>query len=488
MKKIKYIILTLSLCLLTKFNVYAAGTASFSVNKSTVENGGTVTASVTIRNSAAWNIKISSSGSTSGCSQNFADATSDGNNTTKTFSVTCKATSTGIINFQMSGDITSSDGANVKISGNKQVTVVKPREKSTNNKLKSLSVEGYEITPEFNKDVYEYSVTVPSTVETIKIDATKEDSYASIEGIGEKTVEEGINTFEIIVTSETGVSNVYKLTVDVEDTNPIEVEVDGKKYTVVKVSKNLEKPEFYDETIIKIQDYDIPAFKNDTTNYTLVGLKDTEGNISLFIYEDGLYTKYNEFTSNRIIVNFLKLDNSLDLPKKTIKIDNFNVEAYEYNKNTVLVYALNIENGEKNYYTYNIDEKTIQIFDINKYKEELDEETNKKYLILSESIVILFLLLLLILYSSKTHKLKKLIKNKYVIKEEKNNIKEDIKDEEKKEIENKEVKKKNKKTKKEEKEEVTLEEDIIEENIIEEKPKKKRKKETGERKIKDIDL
>ena len=160
-------------------------------------NNGTLT----IKNVASWQVTITSSGSTSGCTQTFSDVTSDGENTTKKLSVTCKSTSTGIINFVMSGDITSSDGTNTKISGSKSVTVVTPREKSTNNDLKSLSVEGYEISPKFDKDVNEYSVTVPSTVEKINIVAKKADSYSSIEGTGEKTVEEGVNTFEIVVTS-----------------------------------------------------------------------------------------------------------------------------------------------------------------------------------------------------------------------------------------------------------------------------------------------
>ena len=314
--KFKSILLFIFMFLFSSFSVDALG-ASISVSKSTIENGNKVTASVTVSGTAAWNITITSSGATSGCTQKFADATSDGANTTKTFSVTCKSTSTGIINFVMSGDITNSSGENQKISGSKSVTVVTPREKSKNNELKSLSVEGYEISPKFDKDVNEYSVTVPSTVEKINIIAKKADSYASLSGTGEVTVEEGVNTFEIVVTSETGVSNTYKLTVNVEDQNPIEVTVDGKKYTVVKVAKNLIKPELFEESTIKIGEYDIPAFVNDMSNYTLVGLKDENGNIELFVYKDGKYSKYNEFVSDKLSIIFLKMDKVPTNYKKT---------------------------------------------------------------------------------------------------------------------------------------------------------------------------
>ena len=182
--KIK-VLLTLGLLIGFPSIVNAAGTASIS-GPSSVEVGSSFTTSVTVKNTAAWNIKINSSGSTSGCSQNFSDVTANGNNTTKTFSVTCKATSIGAIGFTVSGDITSADGANSNVSLSKRVTVTEVKPKSNDNNLKSLSVDNYKLTPEFNKDTLEYNVTVPSTVDKVNILATKNDSTASIEGDGEE--------------------------------------------------------------------------------------------------------------------------------------------------------------------------------------------------------------------------------------------------------------------------------------------------------------
>lgn len=411
LNKIILFFLTFIFCI---SSVNALGSASISVNKSQIENGSKVTASVTVSNTAAWNVTITSSGATSGCTQKFVGDSGTGNNTTKTFSVTCKSTSTGIINFVMSGDITSSDGANTKISGSKSVTVVVPRQKSTNNKLKSLSVEGYDISPKFDKDINEYSVTVPSTVEKVNIVAKKADSYASISGTGEVTVEEGVNTFEIIVTSETGVSNTYKLTVSVEDQNPIEVKIDGEKYTVVKVAKNLVKPDLFEETTIKIGEFDIPAFVNEVSDYILVGLKDESGNIELFVYKDGKYLKYNEFISDKLSIVFLKMDKIPTNYKKTIITINENkVEAYRISGNDMaLVYGLNLATGKKNYYTYDKNEKTLQIFDINSYEKTIEESMNIKYLIYGLSGCTLASLILVILFANKARKIKKLLQIK----------------------------------------------------------------------------
>ncbi|MDO4375826.1 MAG: cadherin-like beta sandwich domain-containing protein [bacterium] len=381
--------------------VYAAPSASISVNKSSVENGGSVSATVTVKSTAAWNIKISSSGATSGCTQKFADATSNGQNTTKYFTVTCKATSIGTINFTMTGDITDASGNNITVSGSRNVSVVKPREKSSNNYLKSLSVEGYEISPAFDKKTSEYTVSVPSTVSKINIIATKEDSYSSISGTGEKEVSEGVNTFDITVTSETGVANIYSLKVNVLDQNPIEVTVDNKKYTVVKESKNLTKPELFEEATVKIGEFDIPAFKNETTGYTLVGLKDESGNISLFIYDDGKYKSYDEYLTKRLTLVFVTPKDRINgFTSKTVTINEKEISAFTDGKITI-VYAINLEDGKEAYYKF--DGEVMQKFDVDDYNKEVKDKDLKEGIIygLAALSLGLFLVIILILVKNK---------------------------------------------------------------------------------------
>lgn len=418
MKKIKYFGILFLLFGLNIMGVSAKASASLSVNKSSVENGSKVTASVTVSGTAAWNIKIASSGATSGCTQKFADATENGKNATKTFTVTCKATSIGTINFTLSGDISSEDGASVNVSGNKSVKVVAPREKSKNNNLKSLEVVGYEISPKFDKSVNEYSVSVPSTVEKITINATKEDSYSTISGTGEKDVSEGLNEFEIVVTSETGVSNSYKVKVNVLDQNPIEVSVSDTKYTVVKEAKNLEKPELFETTTVKIGEYDIPAFVSESAGYTLVGLKDEAGNISLFIYDDGKYTKFNEYLTKRLSLVFLE---SKDTPKGFTKgkelINEEEVAAYKKD-DIILVYAKNLEDGKEGYYRYDKNNGTVISFDVDKYEEEVEDAKVSKYLIygLAGVSLGLFLALIIVLVKNK-NKLEKISEKLEEVKE-----------------------------------------------------------------------
>ncbi|MDD2409745.1 MAG: cadherin-like beta sandwich domain-containing protein [Bacilli bacterium] len=414
MKKIKYLIIGIFAFIFASNIVFAAGTASLSTNASTIENGSRVKASLSLRGVAAWNVTIHSSGATSGCTEKFVGDSGTAQNINKTFTVTCTSTSTGIINFSVSGDITSANGENVKISGSKSVKVVTPRQKSSNNKLKSLSITGFELTPAFNVNTKEYQLLVPSTTEKITINAAKEDSYASIEGTGEKEVHEGANFFEVIVTSETGVSNIYTITVTVEDLNPIEVTIGKGKFTVVKEARNLVKPDLFDETTIKINDIDVPAFTNSVSKYTLVGLKDSNGKIELYIYKKDKYTKYKEFNSDKISVIFLEdVKKPKHFEKISLTLNEEKVVAYKYN-DLILVYATNIATGKTNYYSYDDEEKTLQIFDINDYINSISKTENSKIIIIILSILLLISIIISTLLYFNFKKPKKIkIKEEY---------------------------------------------------------------------------
>ena len=421
MKKLN-IFLILIISLFIGINTVNAG-ASISVSSSKIEKGASVKATVKLTGVAAWNIRINSSGVTNGCSQSFADATGNGGNATKTFTVTCKSNSTGIINFTLSGDVTSADGKNTKVSASKSVQVVPPREKSNNNYLKSLSIEGFELAPIFNKDTLEYSVTVPSTTNTIKINAEKENGYASIKGTGEFEVTDGVNNFEVVCTSETGIEKVYLLSVVVEDINPIEVNVNGEVLTVIKNSKNLVAPNNFNATTIKINEFDIPAFYNEVTKITLVALKNIDNEVSLYKYNNNKYEKYTEIISGNIQFTPSKITNTLEgYIKKDINVNNDKVEALVVSDNSkfAVLYGINIIDGKVGYYVYDMESKSIQKYDSEMI--DLLREENKEYLNLiyiAGGLAAISLLLVIILASSNSKK-NKLIK-KYLDKHENKN-------------------------------------------------------------------
>lgn len=81
-------------------------------------------------------------------------------------------------------------------------------EKSSNCKLSSFSVEGYNI--EKTAD-FDYSLTVKGDVDSINIIAIAEDPKATISGGGLKNLSIGNNVFRVVVEAENGGSNIYTL-------------------------------------------------------------------------------------------------------------------------------------------------------------------------------------------------------------------------------------------------------------------------------------
>lgn len=97
-------------------------------------------------------------------------------------------------------------------SGAKQSYVVKViRAQKENNNLASLTVDGVSV-PDFDKDITEYALDAVAYSKTsIKIEATAEDVDATITGIGNKGLQTGENTFEVVVEAQNGTPKTYTI-------------------------------------------------------------------------------------------------------------------------------------------------------------------------------------------------------------------------------------------------------------------------------------
>ena len=101
----------------------------------------------------------------------------------------------------------------------KKYTINLVRTKSTNADLSSLGVEGFTISPAFNANTKNYTLTVPSTTNTVNVQATLADIRAHLSGdIGTQSVSTGNNTFTITVTAEDNqTTKDYKIVVTKQD-------------------------------------------------------------------------------------------------------------------------------------------------------------------------------------------------------------------------------------------------------------------------------
>jgi len=93
-----------------------------------------------------------------------------------------------------------------------QWLIVNPSDDAT---LNTLSVSEGELEPEFQSDIYEYSVNVANNVEEITIMATPNNPNATVIGTDSFLLNEGENIFTVTVTAEDGTTELsYTITIN----------------------------------------------------------------------------------------------------------------------------------------------------------------------------------------------------------------------------------------------------------------------------------
>ena len=208
-----------------------AASLSISTSKSSVSPGESFTVTVSVNGGAGYVSATASNGSGS-MGSTFLD------NASKSF--TCTAGSSGSVTIYASGVIAdystendeqksasktvsivqpnkntggnsnggSSNGGNTtkkpNTNNSTKPTETKEEKKSTDSTLSSLSIAEGAITPEFNKDVKEYAITVPNEVTKLNITATPTDSKATVSVTEYEELKEGENIITISVTAEDG--------------------------------------------------------------------------------------------------------------------------------------------------------------------------------------------------------------------------------------------------------------------------------------------
>lgn len=148
--------------------------------------------------------------------------------------------------------------------------------KSTDNRLKILTLSKGSLN--FDPEVLEYSVTLPSETKEVIIDGDTNDSKATLTGLGKKTLKIGDNKFEVIVTSESGKKRTYKIniTVSSESKDGLDADNDLSILTVTGYDFIFSKDQFlYELTFNGKDSLDISATPaSEVATVTIMGNED----------------------------------------------------------------------------------------------------------------------------------------------------------------------------------------------------------------------
>lgn len=359
----------------------ASGTINARASKTTVVIGSSVTVTVTVSSPViigAWEFVVNYDKSklklTSTNNATFIVGYGDGSRKSISYTYTFKTLALGkttvsvkdasLIDFEVNEMGLTTSGCTINVVESVASTL------SSNNDLTSLSVLDYELDPIFKADETSYTVDINELLTEITILAKSADSKATIIGDGLLKVSEGSNKFDIKVTAENGNPKTYTIVVNIIDLDPIEIDIKGKTYQIIKTSGVIEPPDNFSMSTISILGKEVAAYTNEATGLVLVGVKDKVGNNYLYVYDadNEKYTIYNEFLSGNVVLYLFEPEADVKIPpnfkRVTFSRDDKKIKGWQLSttddQDFYLLYGINIESGEEGFYLYDSHERTLQ--------------------------------------------------------------------------------------------------------------------------------
>lgn len=288
-KSIKLAILTLGILVFTLILMKDVEAASASISDGKTVNVGeqvTVTASVT---AGAWNLNLSGAGQ----SKSLVGQTTIEGNSSDSTSITFTASQAGTYNFSLSGDMTDfskevaenvSESATITVvnatsnteqenqnniqdnneSSNTDTTPSQITENTTKSNNANLSNLG--ITPNdfsgFKPGITSYNVTVENDVTSIQVYANVQDSKSKVSGTGTKSLNEGNNELNVVVTAEDGTTKTYTINVTRKTTEESDDDTEDEEKTEEENKLGLSE--------LKIEGVELsPDFNSDIYEYSV---------------------------------------------------------------------------------------------------------------------------------------------------------------------------------------------------------------------------
>lgn len=416
MKNIKKIImlLLLQVSLWTLFYV-SADAASFSVstNTSKVDAGGTI--SVTINaNECGGAFSISA---TNGATVSSSSAWVESGSST----ITVTAPQSGSFSVNVSAkDVAGTDGMTV-VSGTKSVsasvnvpvveqpvvqetttstpaattstpaattstaTTTKTEvKKSSVNTLSSLTISEGELSPKFDASTTTYSVEVED-IEKLKISATVKDSKSKVSGAGTVDLEEGKNSFSLVVTAEDGSKKTYKLNITLTINPEVYIEIGENSFGVVNNPKNIEIPGNFKASTMEIDEIKVTSWIDENSGLEIICLVNEKEEESFYVIEEG--EVISAFRAMSILgKNVYVLDISEDEQERTglkfeeveVEVDGDKLMGWTFDREELSKYTIirvMRKNGNMEEYLYSTSSNTMIIFDYEVFMNttELDE-------------------------------------------------------------------------------------------------------------------
>lgn len=385
---------------------YPVAAASFSVSRSasSVSPGGKFTVTVscpsgagqfsvsasngTVSNSSIWvdngSASVSVTAGSSGTVTVTVSATdvtaNDESAITGSRSVSVSIQSASTNNQNSNNNSSQTNQTNGNNTDNTQKT---EDNRSTVNDLSSLTVSQGTLSPSFDANITSYEVNVEADVTSLTFSAKAKDSQARVSGDGEKTLQIGDNTFQIVCAAENGSQKTYTVVVHVDEKPLVYVKYNDSELGFVRNLTDLAIPNTFEETTIKIADQEVKAYYSAQMDKTIVYLANEEGVKNFYLYDEkdgvtSIFIPAAILGRNVFIIDVKKNDIGMeDMKFQDLTIDNITLKGWVFNDKDYSHYSLIMvmnEKGEKVIYQYEDTENTLQLY---RQIEEKEIETDQ---------------------------------------------------------------------------------------------------------------
>lgn len=247
-----------------------------------------------------------------------------------------------------------------------------PVKKNTDSSLSSLAVSAGKLSPEFASGTTAYTLDLDESVTSLEVTATANDAKASVTGTGKIELKTGENSIKIDCKAEDGTVTTYTIQAIVNETPATKVDFNGNDLGVlqnVKDAPALTKD--FSETTVKVNGVDVPGWKNEALNLTLVYLKDADGK-NFYIFDEASQKVTSIYKPMALLgLNLIQIDVPADLQKRagmtftTVEIDGQKLPGWTFDdkafENYSLIYMMD-EGGNKQYYQYEKTGNRLQLF------------------------------------------------------------------------------------------------------------------------------
>lgn len=239
-------------------------------------------------------------------------------------------------NISLSGDATFEDGS--KVAQTTSGITVNSVLGDSSTQLESLYINGYNLAPTFNKDVYSYTLSVPSNVSEVNITAIKGESTQTITGTGIKKIAYGDNKARIVVTSQSGSTNTYEIMIHRLDNRTADTSLKSLTVTNTDIIF-LSGKDNYEATVSKnINSVFITAKTNDSESQ-LVGTGKKELKVGLNTFE--VKVKAANGSEKIYTINITRSSEEIQTDKESTNLISLNINNYDitlsYKQNKYLI-------------------------------------------------------------------------------------------------------------------------------------------------------